>query len=51
MATLRRGMGRWDLAEWQRFAKRDFLDGVTRAMRKLEPKDLEPFVELWRGRA
>ena len=50
-ATLRRGMGRWDLAEWQRFAKRDFLDGVTRAMRKLEPKDLEPFIELWRGRA
>lgn len=48
--TLRRGMGRWDLAEWQRFAKRDFLVGVTRAMRKVEPKDLEPFIELWRGR-
>lgn len=50
-AALRRGPGRWDLAEWQRFAKREFLDGVTRAMRKLEPKDLEPFIELWRGRA
>jgi hypothetical protein len=50
-ATLRRGMGRWDLAEWQRFAKREFLNAVTRAMRKVEAKDLEPFVDLWRGRA
>jgi hypothetical protein len=51
LATLRRGMGRWDLAEWQRFAKRDFLTRVTRAMRKVEAKELEPFLELWRGRA
>ncbi len=49
-AALRRGMGRWDPAEWERFAKRDFLDRAMRAMRKLEPKDLEPFVDLWRGR-
>lgn len=51
LAALRRGMGRWDLAEWQRFAKRDFLDRAARAMRGIEPKYLEPFVELWRGRA
>lgn len=50
-ATLRRGKGRWDLAEWQRFAKREFLNGVSRVMRKVEPKDLEPFLDLWRGRA
>jgi hypothetical protein len=49
--ALRRGMGRWDLAEWQRFAKRAFLDTVFRTMRKVEPKDLEPFIDLWRGRA
>jgi hypothetical protein len=48
---LRRGMGRWALAEWQRFAKRDYLARVARAMRKVEAKDLEPFVDLWRGRA
>ena len=46
----RRGMGRWDLAEWQRFAKREYLDAVFRAMRKVEPKDLERYLELWRGR-
>jgi len=51
LGTLRRGMGRWDLAEWQRFAKRDFLARAARAMRKAEAKDLEPFVALWRGRA
>ena len=51
LAALRRGMGRWDLAEWQRFAKRDFLARAARAMRKVEAKDLEPFVGLWRGRA
>lgn len=51
LAALRRGMGRWDLAEWRRFAKRDFLARATRAMREVEPKDLEPFVDLWRGRA
>ncbi len=50
LATLRRGIGKWDLAEWQRFAKRDFLTRVTRAMRKVEAKDLEPFLNLWRGR-
>jgi hypothetical protein len=50
LATLRRGMGRWDLAEWQRFAKRDFLVRVTRAMRRVEAKDLDPFLDLWRGR-
>lgn len=51
LAALRRGMGRWDLAEWQRFAKRDFLARVIRAMRNVEAKELEPFVALWRGRA
>jgi hypothetical protein len=51
LAALRRGMGRWDLAEWQRFAKRDYLVRYTRAMRRVEPKNLEPFVDLWRGRA
>lgn len=51
LATLRRGSGRWDLAEWQRFAKRDFLARAARAMRKVEAKDLEPFVDLWRARA
>jgi hypothetical protein len=51
MATLRRGMGRWDLAEWQRFAKPTFLTNVMRTMRKVDPQDLEPFVELWRRRA
>ena len=51
LAALRRGMGRWDFAEWQRFAKRDYLARVTRAMRDVEAKDLEPFVDLWRGRA
>lgn len=51
LAALRRGMGRWDFAEWQRFAKRDFLARAARAMRRVEPKDLEAFVELWRGRA
>ncbi len=50
LATLRRGPGKWDLAEWQRFAKRDFLNRVSRAMRKIEAKDLEPFLDLWRGR-
>ncbi|MFO0988944.1 MAG: gamma-glutamylcyclotransferase family protein [Alphaproteobacteria bacterium] len=51
LAALRRGMGRWDLAEWQRFAKRDFLARAARWMRRVEAKDLEPFVDLWRGRA
>jgi hypothetical protein len=51
LAALRRGMGRWDFAEWQRFAKRDFLARVARAMRRVEAKDLEPFVDLWRRRA
>ena len=51
LAALRRGMGRWDFAEWQRFAKRDFLARVMRKMRKVEAKDIEPFVDLWRGRA
>lgn len=51
LSALRRGMGRWDLAEWQRFAKRDFLARAARWMRRVEAKDLEPFVELWRGRA
>jgi hypothetical protein len=50
LGTLRRGMGRWDFAEWQRFAKRDFLDRAMRAMRRVEAKDLERFVDLWRGR-
>jgi ADP-ribose pyrophosphatase len=49
--ALRRGMGRWDLAEWQRFAKRTFLNAAMRAMRKVEAKDIEPFVDLWRARA
>lgn len=49
-AALRRRPGRWDLADWQRYAKRDFLGRVTRTMRALEPKDLEPYLELWRGR-
>ena len=43
-AALRRGPGRWDLAEWQRFAKRDFLVRAQRSMRMLEPKDLEPYL-------
>jgi hypothetical protein len=51
LAALRRGMGRWDFAEWRRFAKRDFLDRAARTMRRVEAKDLEPFVDLWRGRA
>lgn len=51
LATLRRGMGRWDLVDWRRFAKRDFLARISRTMRKVELKDLEPFVDLWRGRA
>jgi hypothetical protein len=50
MGTLKRGPGRWDLAEWQRFAKRDFLARWIRTMRALEPKELAPFIELWRGR-
>ncbi|HEY7609209.1 MAG TPA: gamma-glutamylcyclotransferase family protein [Alphaproteobacteria bacterium] len=50
IGALRRGPGRWDLAEWQRYAKRDFLARWTRAMRAVEPKDLEPFIELWRAR-
>jgi hypothetical protein len=49
--VLRRGPGRWDLAEWQRFAKREFLDRVTRTMRAVEAKELEPFLELWRVRS
>jgi hypothetical protein len=49
-AALRCGAGRWDLAEWQRYAKRDFLARWTRTMRALEAKDLEPFIQLWRGR-
>jgi len=49
-AALRRGPGRWDLAQWQRFAKRDFLVRTQRAMRMLEPKQLDPYLELWRGR-
>lgn len=49
-AALRRGPGRWDLAEWQRFAKRDFLVRAQRAMRMIEAKQLEPYLELWRGR-
>lgn len=51
LASLRRGMGRWDIAKWQRFAKRDFLARAARSMRSVEPKALEPFVDLWRGRA
>lgn len=51
LARLRRGMGRWDVAEWQRYAKRDYLARITRAMRKVEAKDLDPFVDLWRVRA
>ena len=50
LATLRRGIGRWDLAEWQRFAKRDFLTRVARTMRRVEAKDLDPFLDLWRAR-
>ena len=50
LATLRRGTGRWDFGEWQRFAKRDFLVRATRAMRKVEAKDLEPLLDLWRSR-
>ena len=50
MGSLKRGPGRWDLAEWQRYAKRDFLARWTRTMRALEPKELAPFIELWRGR-
>jgi hypothetical protein len=50
-AALRRGPGRWDLAEWQRFAKRDFLTRTLRAMRTLEPERLVPFLELWQRRA
>ncbi len=49
--ALRRGMGRWDLSEWQRFAKRDFLARATRKMRALEPKQLEPYIEQWKKRA
>jgi hypothetical protein len=49
-AASRRGPGRWDLAEWQRFAKRDFLVRAQRTMRMLEPKDLGPYLELWRVR-
>lgn len=49
-AELRRGPGRWDFEQWQRFAKREFLARVRRWMRGVEPKDLEPFVELWRKR-
>ena len=49
-AAMRRGPGRWDLAEWQRFAKRDFLVRAHRRMRTLEPKELDPYLELWRGR-
>ena len=48
--VLRRGPGRWDLSEWQRFAKRDFLARWTRAMRAVEPKELEPFLALWLAR-
>jgi hypothetical protein len=51
LGALRRGLGRWDFAEWQRFAKRDFLARAARAMRRAEAKDLEPFVDLWRARA
>jgi hypothetical protein len=49
-AVLRRGPGRWDLEEWRRFAKREFLARVQRWMRGVEQKELEPFLELWRKR-
>lgn len=51
LATLRRGMGRWDIGEWQRYAKRDYLARVARAMRRIKAGELEPFADLWRGRA
>lgn len=50
-AALKRGPGRWDLAEWQRFAKREFLARAERRMRALEARELQPWIELWRGRA
>lgn len=50
-AALRRGPGRWDIAEWQRFAKRDFLARAARTMRALEPEQLAPYRDLWRGRS
>ena len=50
-AALRRGPGRWDLAEWQRFAKRDFLARVRVAMSEVDPELLAPHQALWRGRA
>lgn len=50
-AALRRGPGRWDLGEWQRFAKREFLARAARTMRALEPEQLAPYRDLWRGRS
>jgi len=51
LAALRRGPGRWDLAEWQRFAKADFLARVERRVRAIEARELAPLIEIWRGRA
>ena len=51
LGTLRRGPGKWDLAEWQRFAKAEFLARVRQRIRLIEARDLDPLVELWRGRA
>jgi hypothetical protein len=50
-AAVRRGMGRWDLAEWQRFAKRDYLARLAREMRAVEPVRLAPYVRMWSERA
>lgn len=51
LAALRRGPGRWDLAEWQRFAKAEFLARVRQRVRLIEGRELEPLIDLWRGRA
>lgn len=51
LPSLRRGGGRWDLGEWERFAKADATRRAARAMRGLAPSALESAAALWRDRA
>ena len=50
LPALRRGLGRWDLSEWQRFAKGHALRAAARAMNGIVTAAMEGAVARWRAR-
>lgn len=47
---LKRGIGRWDFARWQRYEKARFLSAARREARELTLDRLAPHIHRWRSR-